>query len=81
MARMVLRQVISRVPRSDRASQAKISRIAMLRRTSGLFDAGIHVVEHFTGPAIWSTWTSDVSAVPPRVSGFETFPVRAFAVV
>jgi arylformamidase len=43
-----------------------------------LLDAGVHVVEHLTGleqmPAAGGTFT----AVPPRISGFGTFPVRAF---
>src|SRR5690554_1251092 len=46
---------------------------------SGLLAAGIHVVEHLTGlenlPAQGATFT----AVPPRIEGFGTFPVRAFA--
>lgn len=44
-----------------------------------LLGAGIHVVEHLTGldavPARGATFT----AVPPKVEGFGTFPVRAFA--
>ncbi len=44
-----------------------------------LLDAGIHVVEHLTAldrlPASGARFT----AVPPRVEGFGTFPVRAFA--
>jgi arylformamidase len=43
-----------------------------------LLDAGMHVVEHLTGleqlPAAGATFT----AVPPRISGFGSFPVRAF---
>jgi arylformamidase len=46
-----------------------------------LLEAGIHVVEHLTGlegvPVRGATFT----AVPPRVEGFGTFPVRAFAEV
>ncbi|MEC5152097.1 cyclase family protein [Cryobacterium sp. GrIS_2_6] len=46
---------------------------------SALFAAGIHVVEHLTGlgdvPASGGTF----SAVPPKIEGFGTFPVRAFA--
>jgi kynurenine formamidase len=46
---------------------------------SALLAAGIHVVEHLTAldavPATGATFT----AVPPRVEGFGTFPVRAFA--
>ena len=44
-----------------------------------LLAAGIHVVEHLTGlgelPASGALFT----AVPPRVAGFGTFPVRAYA--
>jgi len=44
-----------------------------------LLGAGIHVVEHLTGldavPARGATFT----AVPPKVEGFGTFPVRAYA--
>ncbi|MDQ1554920.1 MAG: arylformamidase, partial [Microbacteriaceae bacterium] len=46
---------------------------------SALLAAGIHVVEHLTDlqelPETGSTFT----AVPPRVEGFGTFPVRAYA--
>jgi arylformamidase len=46
---------------------------------SALLAAGIHVVEHLMAladiPATGATFT----AVPPRVEGFGTFPVRAFA--
>jgi arylformamidase len=48
---------------------------------SRLLEAGIHVVEHLTAlervPVRGATFT----AVPPRVEGFGTFPVRAFAEV
>ena len=44
-----------------------------------LLEAGIHVVEHLTGlgelPATGATFT----AVPPRIAGLGTFPVRAYA--
>jgi kynurenine formamidase len=44
-----------------------------------LLAAGVHVVEHLTAlervPVRGATFT----AVPPRVEGFGTFPVRAFA--
>ncbi len=44
-----------------------------------LLAAGIPIVEHLTGlaqvPAVGATFT----AVPPRVGGLGTFPVRAFA--
>jgi kynurenine formamidase len=46
-----------------------------------LLAAGIHIVEHLTHldevPASGARFT----AAPPRVEGFGTFPVRAFAVV
>ncbi|MGI9823060.1 cyclase family protein [Agromyces sp. Marseille-Q5079] len=46
-----------------------------------LLEAGVHVVEHLTAlewvPVRGATFT----AVPPRVEGFGTFPVRAFAEV
>ena len=46
-----------------------------------LLDAGIHVVEHLTAldrlPASGALFT----AVPPKIDGFGTFPVRAFAEV
>ena len=46
---------------------------------SALLAAGIHVVEHLTNlgevPAGGATFT----AVPPKIEGFGTFPVRAFA--
>jgi len=46
---------------------------------TALLAAGIHVVEHLTNlgevPASGATFT----AVPPRIEGFGTFPVRAFA--
>ncbi|MBT2499430.1 cyclase family protein [Agromyces sp. ISL-38] len=46
-----------------------------------LLEAGIHVVEHLTAldqvPVRGATFT----AVPPRIEGFGTFPVRAFAEV
>jgi kynurenine formamidase len=43
-----------------------------------LLGAGVHVVEHLTGleqmPGTGATFT----AIPPRISGFGSFPVRAF---
>lgn len=48
---------------------------------SGLLAAGIPVVEHLTGLDQLVGRSFRFSAVPPKVSGFGTFPVRAFAVV
>lgn len=46
-----------------------------------LLAAGIHIVEHLTNldelPATGARFT----AVPPKIEGFGTFPVRAFAVL
>jgi arylformamidase len=46
-----------------------------------LLGAGVHVVEHLTGLAELPASGARFTAVPPKVSGFGTFPVRAFAVV
>ncbi len=46
---------------------------------SGLLAAGIHVVEHLTNLGSLPASGSAVTAVPPRLEGFGTFPVRAFA--
>jgi arylformamidase len=48
---------------------------------TGLLDAGIQVVEHLTGLEALIDREFRFFAVPPRVSGFGTFPVRAFAVL
>jgi arylformamidase len=48
---------------------------------SGLLAAGIQVVEHLTGLGSLVGRDFRFFAVPPKVSGFGTFPVRAFAVV
>lgn len=48
---------------------------------TGLLAAGIPVVEHLTGLADLVGAEFRFSAVPPKVSGFGTFPVRAYAVV
>lgn len=48
---------------------------------SGLLAAGIQVVEHLTGLGALVGREFRFFAVPPKVSGFGTFPVRAFAVV
>ncbi|RZU66480.1 kynurenine formamidase [Microterricola gilva] len=44
-----------------------------------LLEAGIHVVEHLTGLGELPARGARVTAVPPKVEGFGTFPVRAFA--
>ena len=44
-----------------------------------LLAAGIHVVEHLTGLDRVPVHGARFTAVPPRVAGFGTFPVRAFA--
>jgi kynurenine formamidase len=48
---------------------------------TGLLEAGIQVVEHLTGLGTLVGREFRFYAVPPKVSGFGTFPVRAFAVV
>lgn len=48
---------------------------------SGLLAAGIHVVEHLTGLGQLPARGARFTAAPPAVSGFGTFPVRAFAIV
>lgn len=48
---------------------------------TGLLDAGIQVVEHLTGLAPLVGRDFRFFAVPPKVAGFGTFPVRAFAAV
>lgn len=44
-----------------------------------LLAAGIHVVEHLTGLNALPARGARFTAVPPRIEGFGTFPVRAFA--
>ena len=44
-----------------------------------LLAAGIHVVEHLTGLAALPDAGASFTAVPPKISGFGTFPVRAYA--
>ena len=44
-----------------------------------LLAAGIHVVEHLTNLAALPPSGSTVTVVPPKVEGFGTFPVRAYA--
>ncbi|GGF12229.1 cyclase family protein [Subtercola lobariae] len=46
-----------------------------------LLDAGIHVVEHLTNLKALPFRGARFTAVPPKVKGFGTFPVRAFATV
>lgn len=48
---------------------------------TALLGAGIYVVEHLTGLAALPRTGFRFFAVPPRVAGMGTFPVRAFAVV
>ena len=48
---------------------------------SALLGAGIPVVEHLTGLDHLVGRTFRFFAVPPRVAGMGTFPVRAFAIV
>jgi kynurenine formamidase len=48
---------------------------------TGLLEAGIQVVEHLTGLEALVGREFRFFAVPPKISGFGTFPVRAFAVV
>ncbi|TXN32432.1 cyclase family protein [Lacisediminihabitans profunda] len=44
-----------------------------------LLGSGIHVVEHLTNLAALPPSGSTVTAVPPKIEGFGTFPVRVFA--
>ena len=46
---------------------------------SVLLEAGVHVVEHLTALDRLPPRGARFTAVPPRVEGFGTFPVRAFA--
>ncbi|EFV15018.1 cyclase family protein [Segniliparus rugosus] len=48
---------------------------------SVLLAAGIPIVEHLTGLGQLPPHGATFTAVPPRVEGFGTFPVRAFATV
>ncbi len=48
---------------------------------TALLGNGIHVVEHLTNLAALPARGARFTAVPPRVEGFGTFPVRAFATV
>jgi len=44
-----------------------------------LLGAGIGIVEHLTGLSRLPATGALFTAVPPKVRGFGTFPVRAFA--
>jgi arylformamidase len=46
-----------------------------------LLAAGVPVVEHLTGLDQVSPYGARFTAVPPRVAGFGTFPVRAYATI
>jgi len=46
-----------------------------------LLDAGIHVVEHLTGLEQVPPSGARFTAAPPKVEGFGTFPVRAYAML
>lgn len=46
-----------------------------------LLGAGVHVVEHLAGLQELPASGARFTAVPPKVSGLGTFPVRAYAVV
>jgi arylformamidase len=48
---------------------------------SVLLAAGIPIVEHLTNLAALPLTGARFTAAPPRVAGFGTFPVRAFAVI
>ncbi len=60
-----------------------IDSIADLTRPAhhGLLGAGIPIVEHLTGLDELPERGARFFAVPPKVSGFGTFPVRAFAII
>ena len=46
-----------------------------------LLGAGIHVVEHLTNLGQVPESGAEFTAVPPKIKGFGTFPVRAFVVI
>jgi kynurenine formamidase len=48
---------------------------------TALLGNGIHVVEHLTNLAALPARGARFTAVPPRIEGFGTFPVRAFATI
>jgi kynurenine formamidase len=65
----------------DDVSGADPATIGTRPAHSVLLAAGIPVVEHLTGLGQVPPHGARFSAVPPRVAGFGTFPVRAYAVV
>lgn len=48
---------------------------------SAFLAAGIHVVEHLTNLGSLPESGAHLTVVPPKIEGFGTFPVRAFAAV
>lgn len=48
---------------------------------TGFLAAGIHVVEHLTNLGALPPRGARVTAAPPAIRGFGTFPVRAFALI
>ncbi|MFL0240030.1 cyclase family protein [Mycobacterium sp. SMC-17] len=48
---------------------------------TALLGNGIHVVEHLTNLASVPARGARFTAVPPRIEGFGTFPVRAYATI
>jgi arylformamidase len=46
-----------------------------------LLARGVPVVEHLTGLSALPPAGATFTAVPPKVAGLSTFPVRAFAVL
>ena len=48
---------------------------------TAILGAGIPLVEHLTGLGALPSTGWRFSAVPPRIRGMATFPVRAFAIV
>jgi arylformamidase len=48
---------------------------------TALLGNGIHVVEHLTNLAALPARGARFTAVPPRIEGFGTFPVRAYATI
>ena len=48
---------------------------------TALLSNGIHVVEHLTNLASVPARGARFTAVPPRIEGFGTFPVRAYATI
>lgn len=60
-----------------------IDSMSDLRRPAhrGLLGAGIPIVEHLTNLGQLPARGARFFAVPPKVAGFGTFPVRAFAII